>query len=67
MRKLSLIIALLFCFSGLRSQGTDSLIVNYYENFPYAYSEAGKLKGIEIDIIEEYVAWIKQKKTRIWL
>lgn len=63
MRKLTLIIALFFCFSGLRSQGTDSLIVNYYENFPYAYSEAGKLKGIEIDIIEEYVTWLKQKKN----
>lgn len=63
MRKLSLIIALFFCFSGLRSQGSDSLIVNYYENFPYAYSEGGKLKGIEIDIIEEYVTWLKQKKN----
>lgn len=63
MKKLSLIIVLLFGITNLRSQVVDSLIINYYENFPYAYTEAGKLKGIEIDIIEEYVTWLKQKKN----
>ena len=41
----------------------DSLIIHYYENFPYAYIESGKLKGIEVDIIEEYVTWLKSKKN----
>ncbi len=41
----------------------DSLTIHYYENFPYAYMESGKLKGIEIDIIEEYVSWLKNKKN----
>ncbi len=63
MRKLSLIALLLGCFTGLKSQAVDSLIINYYENFPYAYTEGGKLKGIEVDIMEEYVAWLKQKKN----
>lgn len=45
------------------AQNADTLIINYYENYPYAYSENGKLKGIEIDIIEEYAAWVKSKKN----
>jgi ABC-type amino acid transport substrate-binding protein len=47
----------------------DSLRVYYYENFPYAYTERtatlpdkGLPKGIEIEIIQEYVHWLKQKK-----
>ncbi len=47
----------------------DSLRVYYYENFPYAYTERtatmpdkGLPKGIEIEIIQEYVQWLKQKK-----
>ena len=63
MKKLSLIIVLFLGISSLKSQVADSLIINYYENFPYAYTESGKLKGIEIDIIEEYVTWLKQKKN----
>jgi putative glutamine transport system substrate-binding protein len=47
----------------MKSQNPDSLIINYYENYPYAYNEGTTLKGIEIDIITEYVAWLKQKKN----
>lgn len=59
MKKLSLIIILLISFAAVKSQTTDSLNVHYYENFPYAYTENGKLKGIEIEIIESYVAWLQ--------
>jgi ABC-type amino acid transport substrate-binding protein len=62
-KKINLIVALLMWFMGIQSQTIDSLTINYYENFPYAYMEAGKLKGIEIDIIEEYVNWLKQKRN----
>lgn len=63
MRKLSFCIILLMFFTGVRSQALDSLTVHYYDNFPYAYTEGGELKGIEIDILKEYVNWLKQKKN----
>lgn len=60
MKKLSLVILCLVFFVAAKAQ-KDSLIVHYYENFPYAYTESGKPKGIEIDIIEAYAAWMKEK------
>lgn len=42
---------------------SDSLRIHYYENYPFAYKEGGSLKGIEIDIMEEFVAWMKKKKN----
>ncbi|WP_317899175.1 substrate-binding periplasmic protein [Aurantibacillus circumpalustris] len=62
MKKFSLIIILTLSFFVGKTQSLDSLTINYYENFPYAYLESGKLRGIEIDIIEEYVNWLKAKK-----
>lgn len=58
-----LILGLVFLLSSgtVQSQSADSLIVNYYENFPYAYTESGKLKGIEIDILEAYVNWVQER------
>ncbi len=56
--------------AGLRMfSQKDSLSVYYYENYPYAYTERtttmpdmGQPKGIEIEIIQEYVQWLKLKK-----
>jgi ABC-type amino acid transport substrate-binding protein len=62
-KKMNFVAILLMSFAVVRSQAIDSLSVNYYENFPYAYVESGELKGIEIDIIKEYVNWLKQKKN----
>lgn len=62
-KKITLIASLFVLFTTLHSQVVDSLIINYYENYPYAYNDGGKLKGIEIDIVEEYVSWLKQKKN----
>lgn len=56
-------ILLLLTFVIARAQNNDTIVVNYYENFPYAYTENGKLKGIEIDIINEYANWLKVKKN----
>lgn len=47
----------------LRAQNADTLVIDYYENYPYAYTEDGKLKGIEIDILNEYTTWLKTKKN----
>jgi ABC-type amino acid transport substrate-binding protein len=59
---------LFFLLTGLlstsvKAQKIDSIIVHYYENFPYAYTEGGSVKGIEVDIVNEYVSWLKQKKN----
>ena len=63
MKKFSLVTSLMISFLIGGAQSMDTLTVNYYENFPYAYMESGKLKGIEVDIIEEYVSWLKTKKN----
>jgi ABC-type amino acid transport substrate-binding protein len=61
--KNSILLLLSILYIGLRAQ-SDSLTVYYYENYPYAYTEANKAKGLEVDIIEEYSSWLKQKKNR---
>lgn len=55
---------ILTCLSGLFSfaQGGDTLYIQYFNQSPFAYSEAGISKGIEIDLINEYVLWLKSKK-----
>jgi len=47
------------CFS----QKTDSLIINYYAHAPFADNKNGEITGVEIDIVNEYVAWLKSKKS----
>ena len=53
---------ILLSLSGF-SQNADSLILNYLENSPFCYSDGKKPKGIEAEIIEEYVNWLKTKKN----
>lgn len=41
----------------------DTLKVSYQENYPMCYKTAsGDLKGIEVEILEEYIKWMKVKK-----
>ncbi|MBL7901753.1 MAG: transporter substrate-binding domain-containing protein [Bacteroidia bacterium] len=47
----------------LKAGQKDSLFVHYFENPPFSYSEGTELKGIEIDILNEYVNWLKLKKN----
>lgn len=61
--KLDFLIVFFLVFTGAKAQSLDSLTVYYYENYPYAYMEGTKLKGIEIEIVDEYVNWLKQKKN----
>jgi putative glutamine transport system substrate-binding protein len=63
MKKLSLILILICSALFIKAQSADTLTVYYYENFPYAYMSAGKLVGIEVEIIEQYTAWLMQKKN----
>jgi ABC-type amino acid transport substrate-binding protein len=64
-RKFTFLFCLMAIVSGLCAQPAqnDSLNVHYYENFPYAYTENGVLKGIEVDIIKKYVEWLKLEKN----
>ena len=63
MKKLFLIAALfcINCFS--RAQNSDTLYVNYYSQAPFALNDNGDSKGMEIDIINEYVAWLRAEKN----
>jgi len=60
-------ICLLFCLLaspfGLIAQEKQELNVFYLEEFPYAFEEEGKLKGIEIDIIYAFQDWLKAEKN----
>lgn len=44
------------------SQSVDTLYINYFNQSPFAYTEGGQVKGIEIDIVNEYILWLKAKK-----
>lgn len=40
-----------------------TLEVMYYENKPFVYKEKGELKGIEVDILNYFVNWVKESKN----
>lgn len=46
---------------GVSAQ-TDTLVLNYFSHSPLAYNEAGIVKGIEVDIMNEFMLWLKAKK-----
>lgn len=56
------ILAILVVKTALTLQAQDTLHVFYQENYPYAYTENNTLKGIEIDILKEYVQFMKDRK-----
>lgn len=56
------VILFLFCGLFVRAQVGDTLQINYYSQNPFAFSENGQVTGIEIDLINEYVLWLKMKK-----
>ena len=61
MNKLVTVLILILAFR-LSSQTRDTLYVNYINHAPFAYKEGEEIKGIEIDLVKEYVQWLKQKK-----
>lgn len=77
MKKITLISILFFVFSlqVLKAQVAEEvmwenvkagdqveLTVFYHENSPFVYQEKGKLTGIEIDILNSFVEWVKENK-----
>lgn len=54
---------LLFSTTLLRSQSSaDTLYVNYYSQVAFAQEVNGEVKGLEIDIINNYITWLKSRK-----
>jgi hypothetical protein len=57
------LLILFFVLAGLFSHGQkDTLLLNYYSRSPFAYTENGSAKGIEVDIMNEFILWLKAKK-----
>jgi len=60
--------SVLFLFSlfalqiSLFAQDTKVTEVHYLVEFPYAFEENGKLKGIEIEILNYFQNWLKEEK-----
>jgi putative glutamine transport system substrate-binding protein len=40
----------------------DTLTLNYFHRSPFAYTENGNPRGIEIDIMNEFILWLKARK-----
>lgn len=59
---------LVFLFLTLASAGgaqtADTLYINYYSQVAFAEDRNGEVKGLEVDIINEYVNWLKTKKQQ---
>lgn len=59
MRKFYFLLVVIAVFYSRVFSINDTLHVYYLENFPYSYTENKDVKGLEIDIIKEYVKWAK--------
>jgi ABC-type amino acid transport substrate-binding protein len=55
----SFVISSLFCVS----QNADTLFVNYFSQAGFAVYDDGKATGVEMEILNEYVAWLKTSKN----
>jgi ABC-type amino acid transport substrate-binding protein len=71
-KKLLAIILSVFCvhsfaqstqYTNALKSKSGTLVIEYFDNFPYAYKDAsGHLTGIEVDILNTFVNWLKVKK-----
>ncbi|MCU0360882.1 MAG: transporter substrate-binding domain-containing protein [Bacteroidia bacterium] len=64
MKKLCILSFLFLINTALFSKTKDSLFIHYFENNPFSYSEGTSIKGIEIEIITEYIKWLKTNKNQ---
>ena len=62
MKKISIILIILLCSRIGFSQTNDTIYFNFFENAPFAALDSGKTKGLEIDIMNEYMLWLKTVK-----
>lgn len=58
----TLFLAVIFSASGF-AQNADTLTIDYLNRSALSYNDNGQMKGIEVDIINEYIGWLKSKKN----
>ena len=61
MKKILRLLTLL-CFFSLRAEskgGADTIYIYFLENYPYSYTRNDSIKGIEIEIVREFIQWAK--------
>ncbi len=59
MKQLTVLILLFIVQLKFVGQTSDSLFIYYYESKPFAYKDGEAYKGIEFDILNEYLNWLK--------
>jgi len=52
----------LFCLSVFKMQGQNTIQINYHSRFPFSIHDSLSPSGIEIDIVNEYLLWLKTNK-----
>ena len=62
MKKFGTITLFVFCSLFCVSQTEDTLYIHFLENSPFANTDNGTIKGIEIDLINDYMLWQKTTK-----
>ncbi|MDO8999597.1 MAG: transporter substrate-binding domain-containing protein [Bacteroidota bacterium] len=68
MKKIGIITLFIFCGFFCFSQiiNNDTIFVHYFEKSPFSSTEAGASKGLEIDVLNDYLLWLKTtKKTTL--
>jgi ABC-type amino acid transport substrate-binding protein len=53
---------LLLVIAASSAQAPDTLVLNYHVHSPFASTENGRAQGIEVDIMNEYILFLKAKK-----
>lgn len=64
MKKLISIFLFFTVCSIIKAQTVDTIMVNYFIHAPFCLNENEQSKGFEIDIINEYVLWLKTTKKQ---
>lgn len=62
MKRLKVLILLLIVQLKFIGQNSDSLYIYYYESKPFVYKEGEIYKGIEFDVLNEYLNWLRTNK-----
>lgn len=60
-------VILLFLFSFpfcAVSQQADTLYIHYFIDAPFAVNTGGQASGIEVEIVNEYISWLKNAKKK---
>lgn len=64
MKKLIVTFLLFIFYTVLVAQANDTIIVNYVIHPPFCIKDSNATKGLEIDIINEYLLWLKVRKKQ---